>query len=171
MTHIDEWEDDYFYDENDERVIRVEDLCVGCGREGCGDACGECGGALCPMHHKLGCGFCKGHPSEDFNPFGNEISLPSTLDGSTEQQCPLCGRMVAEYAECRTAKLFTARDPLEGLMAWGAAGMPKTVLCESSRHLHFADPGGTRLVLTLDGECEVILPTAPLVLEREGRVD
>lgn len=61
--------------------------------------------------------------------------------------CPVCKVKVDCYDECNTDKPFTAYDVLEGLNAWGAASVPKEVVCYTGGELiHFTTPGLHRLV-------------------------
>lgn len=61
-------------------------------------------------------------------------------------QCPICRTEIDLYAECRTAKPFTAYDPIEGLNAWSAYDVPKETVCyrEGGEYIHFRTPGEDR---------------------------
>lgn len=65
-------------------------------------------------------------------------------------QCPECKEEVAEYEEVNTAKLWTARDVVEGLTAWGPYDAEKELLHISGQlaHIRF-DDGTSRLVRML----------------------
>lgn len=59
--------------------------------------------------------------------------------------CPICKTKIDDYAECRTATPFTAYDPMEGLIAWGAYSAPKETVCYTGRqYIHFRTPGDER---------------------------
>ena len=59
--------------------------------------------------------------------------------------CPICKMKIDDYAECATAKPFTAYSPLEGLTAWGAFGVPKETVCYTGgQYIHFRTPGDER---------------------------
>lgn len=61
--------------------------------------------------------------------------------------CPICKAKVDCYDECDTDTPFTARDIVEGLNAWGAASVPKDVVCYAGgEFVHFRTPGLERLV-------------------------
>jgi len=60
------YQEDFFWqgeDFDDEEDCEPELACIECGKQG-NDTCQECGLPLCHMHHELGAGFCKKHPSQ-----------------------------------------------------------------------------------------------------------
>lgn len=56
-------------DEEDDDVDDEQDgpRCA-CGRESIAEGCEECGTPLCPMCYECGAGFCREHPSENYEP-------------------------------------------------------------------------------------------------------
>jgi len=58
----DDPDDDYPADVDD------DDPVCACGRAWAGEACGQCGAALCPMCFETGAGFCSKHPDEHYRP-------------------------------------------------------------------------------------------------------
>jgi len=74
--------------------------------------------------------------------------------------CPICNERVDSFATCRTDEPFTSYSPIEGMRAWGAYDLRRTIVCYSGAYCHFRfdDDGETRLVklLPLDtpGFCE-----------------
>lgn len=62
--------------------------------------------------------------------------------------CPMCKKKVDSYTTCRADEPFTAKEPIEGLEAWGAYSVEKELLCFDGTYVHFrfvAD-GESRLV-------------------------
>lgn len=62
--------------------------------------------------------------------------------------CPLCKEKIDSFATCRASEPFTAKEPVEGLEAWGTYDNPKELMCFDGKYVHFrflAD-GSTRLV-------------------------
>jgi len=52
-------------------------------------------------------------------------------------ECPICKKEVTVFYQAHTNKPFTAYDPEEGLTIWGPYDVPKKVICENERFVHF----------------------------------
>lgn len=53
-----------------------------------------------------------------------------------EKRCPMCGQ-TATYFEIATSKPFTAENPMDGLIVWGPYSVPKKILCQNEKWVHF----------------------------------
>ena len=56
----------------DEEEARPDDYCGECHRPTAGDHCQQCGLPLCPMCSETQAGFCKDHPDEHFEGYGEQ---------------------------------------------------------------------------------------------------
>lgn len=69
--------------------------------------------------------------------------------------CPICQKEVEDFVQAHTSTPFTMKAvampwmAIEGIDAWGVYSVPKTVLCQNERFVHFrfdTEIGGERLV-------------------------
>lgn len=75
--------------------------------------------------------------------------------------CPMCKEKVDSFATCRADEPFTAKEPMEGLEAWGTYDTPKELLCLDGTYVHFRflGDGSTRLVELKEFNLEQIRDT------------
>lgn len=153
VNHMIDDDDDFDDRDDDDGAPEYDDFeraCNNCYRPTCGEDCQQCGAPLCPMCAETGCGFCRSCPTDDYNSYGEEMPMEKVTPYT---HCPLCLQAVGEFATCQTDRPFVAKDPMDGLTAWGAATLPKEILCYAGgRIVHFKYPSGERLVLMTEAK-------------------